>query len=97
MAFHELATNAAKYGALSHHGGLIEDAGRSGATSRRRQLALSWIETGGPPVAPPARSGSGSRLIRGLSHETGSEVRLEFPSSGITCAFELPLATGEQR
>ena len=60
MAFHELATNAAKYGALSASGGRVRVAWRTCAHGR---LHLEWQEMDGPPVLPPRRRGYGSRLI----------------------------------
>ncbi len=63
LVLHELATNAAKYGALGAPDGRVEVrwAAANGA------LSLSWIESGGPPVRPPSRQGFGSRLIASLS------------------------------
>jgi len=57
MAMHELATNAAKYGALANDDGRIEIAWSRHDTG----FTMHWIEQGGPRVAPPARSGFGSR------------------------------------
>lgn len=93
MAFHELATNAAKYGSLSEHGGEIRLSWHRLATSPAR-VAVSWTESGGPTVTPPQRRGFGSRLIDRLSRETGSPVRVEFEPSGLRCTFELPLSPG---
>jgi PAS domain S-box-containing protein len=63
LVVHELATNAAKYGALSAAGGLVDV-----AWSRRdARLELTWTERGGPPVSPPTALGFGSRLIAKLA------------------------------
>jgi two-component sensor histidine kinase len=88
MALHELATNAAKYGALSNESGRITLAWRvDGAT-----LRLEWREHGGPPVTAPTRRGFGTRLIeRGLSAELGGEVRLAFEPDGVVCTMVAPL------
>jgi two-component sensor histidine kinase len=59
MGIHELATNAAKYGALSTEAGLVSVTWRL----EQDQLLLAWRESGGPPVAPPATRGFGSRLL----------------------------------
>jgi two-component sensor histidine kinase len=90
MALHELATNAAKYGALSNDAGRVE-IGWSVEDGGRR-LALSWAERGGPAVAPPQRSGFGTRLIQhGLARELAGEVALAYDPAGVTCRIEAPL------
>ena len=94
MAFHELATNAAKYGALSVPGGRVEVAW--GPTADGRALHLSWAEHGGPTVEappPPSRRGFGSGLLeRGLARQLGGEVVIEFPRHGLRCRARLPLS-----
>jgi two-component sensor histidine kinase len=88
MALHELATNAAKYGALSNEEGRVRIAwAREGA-----DLTLSWIESGGPPVAPPSRSGFGSRLIeRSLAHDLGAAASIDFRPDGVVCIIKTAL------
>ncbi|MEI7035189.1 ATP-binding protein [Fulvimonas yonginensis] len=88
MAFHELATNAAKYGALSNDSGQVRLAWAVGGG----RLQLHWQERGGPAVRPPARRGFGSRLIeRGLAHELDGRVRLEYACDGVVCEIDMPL------
>ena len=92
MAFHELATNAAKYGALACAAGQVRVEWACHGKSPLQKLHLCWSESGGPPVAPPQRRGFGSRLIeRGLAHELGGEVRMDFQPGGLVCTIELPL------
>jgi PAS domain S-box-containing protein len=82
LALHELATNAAKYGALSVLGGRVTIRWRLDG----RELTLTWKEEGGPPVAAPAHAGFGTRLLqRGLAHELHGEVALTFPPGGVSC------------
>ena len=90
MMFHELATNAVKYGALSVPSGRIKV---SWTVDRdARSLYLQWAETGGPAVRTPTRRGFGSRLIeRGLAHELGADVRLIFNPNGVRCSMRIPL------
>jgi two-component sensor histidine kinase len=91
MAFHELATNAAKYGALSAPGGRIAVTWAA-ESSGARALDIRWVERGGPAVVPPSRRGFGSRLIeRGLAHELEAELRLQFVPPGLDCLVRLPL------
>jgi two-component sensor histidine kinase len=88
MAFHELATNAAKYGALSVPEGRITLAWEVEGEGFR----LRWMERGGPPVAPPTHRGFGSRLLeRGLPHELHGALRLDFRPGGLDCTISAPL------
>lgn len=90
MAFHELATNATKYGALSTADGRVDVAW---ALDGDGQIAIDWRETGGPAVAPPSRRGFGSRLLeQGLPRELGGAVDLRFLPEGLRCAIRLPLS-----
>ena len=107
MVFHELTTNAAKYGALSAPGGAVEvqwqpvpaeDGGKDG---KLPMLRIDWTERGGPAVAEPTRRGFGSKLIEGsVAAEHGGDVRLVYDPSGLRCEILMPLeavtADGEQ-
>jgi len=92
LAIHELATNAAKYGALSSEAGEVAVAWDI-AEGEPRRLRLTWEERGGPPVAPPARRGFGSRLIEeGLASELRGSVVMEYRPAGVLCTVDAPLA-----
>ncbi len=92
MAFHELATNAANYGALSNDLGRIEIEWRVGDISSGRELKLSWVETGGPITSTPTHRGFGSRLIeQGLRHELDSDNTLSFAPQGLRCVMRVPI------
>jgi PAS domain S-box-containing protein len=92
MVLHELATNAAKYGALSADAGLVDVMWERRQDEDGANLRLIWTESGGPPVAQPRRRGFGSRLIeRGLSHELGATANLSFDPGGVTCVIDVPL------
>jgi two-component system CheB/CheR fusion protein len=89
LVLHELATNAAKYGALSSDQGRVELNWRLNAGNDAPVLKVVWKERGGPPVNATHVSGFGSQLIRqGL---TGAIVNYEFLADGIKCAIELPI------
>ena len=94
MAFHELATNAAKYGALSNDDGHVEVVWSVDWRSEPAPaIVLTWTETGGPPVRPTQRRGFGSRLIeQGLAQELGAVVTLDFDPAGLICRMHLPLS-----
>ncbi|TXM70011.1 GAF domain-containing protein [Methylobacterium sp. WL69] len=92
LMLHELATNAAKYGALSNAAGHVDLTWEilDGAEPR---LRLAWIEVGGPPVAPPTRKGFGSRFIeRGLASQVGGSLSLDYRREGVACILVAPLA-----
>jgi len=88
MVLHELATNAAKYGALSRAGGHVSVRWRQTAD----MLRIEWKETGGPRVVAPVRQGYGSTVIRDLlTYEVGGRVDLEFEQDGVRCTIHLPV------
>lgn len=92
MAFHELATNALKYGAWSTKGGKVSIAWNIREEGEGTRLRLEWRETGGPAVSPPARRGFGSRLIeRGIAAEMGGQAELRFDAAGLVCVIDAPL------
>jgi PAS domain S-box-containing protein len=93
MAFNELATNAAKYGALSVPGGQISVRWQTLAEARGQALRLTWQESDGPAVGPPGQRGFGSVLIeQALAAEFGGESRLDFVERGLCCTMTLPFS-----
>jgi two-component sensor histidine kinase len=91
LVLHELATNAAKYGALQKPGGFVA-VDWSIRSNRGRELHLHWTETGGPPVRAPARRGFGLELIeRSLAHELDGQAVLDYRVEGLSCEITLPL------
>jgi PAS domain S-box-containing protein len=96
MVFHELATNAARHGALSNDGaGHVDIAWQLETVSQGNQVRLRWQEMGGPPVGPPGHKGFGSRLIEnGLAQELDGEVRLAYEPAGVVCDIVMPVTQG---
>jgi len=91
MAIHELATNAAKYGALSIPEGRLKVDWRV-EDGPRPILRLTWTERDGPPVTPPTRLGFGARLLeKGLAGELSGDVTLTYDSLGLICRMGLPM------
>jgi two-component system CheB/CheR fusion protein len=89
LVLHELATNAAKYGAFSATTGQVQLSWALGKTNGARMFNVTWRESGGPPVSAPSKKGFGGSLIeRSLS---GATVRREFNSNGLVCRIELEL------
>lgn len=88
LALHELATNAAKYGALSVDGGAVDIVW----TDTNGELNFLWRERGGPPVSAPTRKGFGSSLITlNLSAAFSGAVDLSFEHDGAECQLRAPL------
>ena len=95
IAFHELATNAVKYGAFSNEAGSILLAWAIEPTPGGDRLILRWQEKDGPPVTPPTRKGFGSRVIeRGLPHELEGTVDLDYRADGVACTIDIPAPRG---
>jgi two-component sensor histidine kinase len=94
MVVHELATNAAKYGALSAPCGTLDVSWTVAQRGDSRRLVIEWLESGGPQVKPPERQGFGSRLAeRAISHELNGSAQMVFDPAGIRCKFDIPLVT----
>ena len=89
LVIHELATNAAKYGSLSVHGGMVEI---DWVVQEHDQLALDWRESGGPPVVEPSREGFGTKLMQSaLGQRPGNAVVLDFKPGGLHCHIDVSL------
>lgn len=92
LALHELATNAAKYGALSNETGHVELKWSIDRHFGDPKLRLLWDEIGGPPVTPPMRRGFGSRMIeRSLKSYFRGEAKLEYLPEGLRFEVECEL------
>lgn len=86
IAFHELVTNAAKYGAISAAGGAVAVVWTVDASLDPATIEIVWTEQGGPPVEQPSRRGFGSHVLEtGIAHELGGTVVLEFQRKGLVC------------
>lgn len=91
LAFHELATNAAKYGALSDACGRVTVTSAYIGEGEKGQLVIDWRETGGPPVKPPTRRGFGTTFIKEVIARTfRADVVMEYPPEGLVCRMTLP-------
>jgi PAS domain S-box-containing protein len=92
MVLHELATNAAKYGALSNsHGRVSVRWRRASNDPSSGRLLLEWRETGGPPAAASSSPGYGTSVIRDLiPYELSGTVNYELSPDGVRCRLEIP-------
>ncbi len=96
MVFHELVTNAAKYGALSQPDGRVKiswEVNEEEGAAGERSVILVWEEQGGPAVMEPAQRGFGSRMVESsIPAELGGSAVLQFDPAGIRCDITFPLA-----
>ena len=98
MAFHELATNAAKYGALSVPDGRVDISWDMtwGLSRKPDELRIDWCEQGGPTVAPPGRRGFGTKFIEtSIAFELGGTARIRFEEAGVRCTMQIKLGGAE--
>jgi PAS domain S-box-containing protein len=97
MAFHELCTNARKYGALSTDDGRVRVDWEL-TSGVRPQLFIRWGESGGPRVSAPVRRGFGSTLLeRTLARDLNGEVAVNFDPRGLQCSIALPVDRARER
>jgi PAS domain S-box-containing protein len=89
MAIHELATNAAKYGALTNPEGVVNITWALVDSN----IVITWRESGGPIVRAPSRKGFGTRLLQhSFRGDFGGAVRTTYEPTGIVCVMEIPAA-----
>ncbi|MFC0633000.1 PAS domain-containing protein [Brevundimonas balnearis] len=94
LLFHELATNAAKYGALSVDGGRVTLETRTVGD----RFVLEWREAGGPPVAPPTRTGFGSSLAAlSVEGQLGGSLSRDWSPDGLRVIVDLPVTALSRR
>jgi len=92
LAFHELATNAIKYGALSNEKGRIAILWHIAPAERGRRFIMTWTESGGPPVCRPTAEGFGARVVRqSVARENNNKIEIEYAPGGLICRFEFDL------
>jgi PAS domain S-box-containing protein len=92
LALHELATNAAKYGALSNERGRITIAAHTVATAGAPELRLTWQEQNGPAVRPPETQGFGTTMLsQAIAYQHHGQVELQWREEGLVCTLSLPL------
>jgi light-regulated signal transduction histidine kinase (bacteriophytochrome) len=87
LVFHELMTNAAKYGALSSSGTVLIE----WRVDALGDLIVHWLERDGPAVTPPSRRGFGSTIIeRSIPHDLGGTAELAYAATGFVAHFRIP-------
>jgi PAS domain S-box-containing protein len=97
MVAHELATNAAKYGALSTQHGRLSVSWRVDRSDGKERAEIVWRESGGPIVSQPRQKGFGSRLIeQTVADQLLGDVTFDYAASGLTCRISFPDDSGGQ-
>ena len=92
MALHELATNAAKYGALSTSAGTVTIQWDLTGRDEARRFTFSWVEQGGPTVTQPTRTGFGSRMIeRVMAQHIRGTAKIDYRSEGVVFTIDAPM------
>jgi PAS domain S-box-containing protein len=91
LALHELATNSAKYGALSVPDGAVAVNWEPDQDAAAPALKLVWSESGGPTVSPPQAFGFGTRLLKVTAAELGGETDADFAPTGLVWTLRFPL------
>lgn len=92
MVFHELVTNAAKYGALSQANGRLRIEWTVHPEEDDGLAEIVWEETGGPAVTSPKRTGFGTKMVeRSIPAELGGTSSLQFDEAGVRCVIRFPL------
>jgi len=91
MVFHELATNAVKYGSLSNGEGAVDFRWELQTQAGNPTLNFSWRESGGPPVRPPEQFGFGSKMITRALHGNEGSARFSYPKEGLKAQLRLRL------
>jgi len=90
LLFHELATNAAKYGALSVHDGVVVISTRPDGEA----ALLSWTERGGPVVEPPRQEGFGTKLMElSVARQMSGRIERDWATDGLVVSLTIPAAS----
>jgi PAS domain S-box-containing protein len=93
MVMHELAANAAKYGALSAAEGCIAVTWTKSQQGGESRLVIEWMESGGPAVIAPQRQGFGMRLLeRAITQQLRGCAEISFEPSGVRCRIDIPIS-----
>lgn len=92
LGFHELTTNAVKYGALSGKDGTVSICWAVSGQAAQRRVRIEWRELDGPPVPAIERKGFGTRMLeRLLGPESAGNVTITFDPTGLVCVFDVDL------
>lgn len=95
LVFHEMVTNAVKYGALSNETGTVAIRWKRVKAQSGERAHIEWVESGGPPIESTGDSGFGSLLIESsIAHDLAGTLQTQFKPTGLHCLIEFPLTEG---
>ncbi|MBM6583797.1 sensor histidine kinase [Microvirga sp. BT689] len=98
MAFHELTTNAVKYGALARASGRVQVDWKVDESGEGAVLTLDWCELGGPVLEAQPSPGFGSRLLQQtITHELAGQLDIRFEREGVCCTIIVPVGSKERQ
>jgi PAS domain S-box-containing protein len=98
MAFHELTTNAAKYGALCAPSGRVQVSWKMDGPGSETALTVDWRELDGPAVEAEPKPGFGSRLLRQtITQELAGHLDIRFEREGVRCTMVIPIGSASQQ
>ncbi|MBN9086266.1 MAG: PAS domain-containing protein [Reyranella sp.] len=99
LMLNELATNAAKYGALSGGTGKVSITWTVKPVGKALAIDLAWREQDGPTIAPPQRRGFGARLLAASAHQIQGALDIQYPATGVNARlwFSVPVNAGASR
>ena len=98
LTFHELATNALKYGEAGNSAEALKVTWSLPRDGRETSLALRWTETGQGPIDPPTQTGFGTKLIEmNIRHELGGSIRRVYGADGLVIEIEIPLSAARRQ
>ena len=93
--FHELVTNATKYGALSNDTGMVTVRWKRSGNTAGPRAHIEWFESGGPLIESQGEPGFGSLLIQSsVAHDLAGNVDMRFEPHGLQCTLDFPLTEG---
>ncbi len=96
LVFHEMVTNAVKYGSLSNETGTITIRWNRTKNESGEHAHIEWVESGGPPIESKGNSGFGSLLIESsIAHDLAGTIHMQFKPDGLHCMIYFPLTKGQ--
>lgn len=91
LLFNELATNSAKYGALSTHNGSVHITWSVNTNKTPPMLTVTWRDKGGPPITRPVEQGFGTKYLEHIVRVNSGTLAMDYPKDGVLCTVCIAL------